>query len=122
MTVYTFVMSFENYPIFRVKAFHSHVIQGLACMDECATALHHCHIVAVVIVVPSDIVPGVTAAHYDCFLTFGILLRFRELRRMDQTVALEIIESGDVGRHVRLSGMACSQDYMAWVKGACVAH
>jgi len=122
MTVYTFIMSSESYPIFRVKAFHSHVIQGLACMDECATALHHCHIVAMVIVVSSNIVPRVATAHYDCFLTFGILLGFGELRRVDQAVALKLVEPADVSGHVRLSGMACSQDYMAWVKSAYVGH
>ena len=70
----------ECYPIFVVQAFHGHVKQTLACDDKGTAALHNCDIVAMVMIISGDVVAGVTAADYDCFLSLGVLSGLGELR------------------------------------------
>lgn len=68
------------YPIFGVKAFHGHFTQSIACENEGTTALHHRDIVAVIIIISSDVVAGVTTANYHCLLSLAFPSRRGELR------------------------------------------
>lgn len=70
----------SSYPIFGIQIVHGDVGQCLASEDKGTTTLHHCDIVAMVIVISGDVVAGVTAAYYDCFLPFCISFRLGELR------------------------------------------
>ena len=62
------------------ETFHGHVIQSFACEGKSTTTLHHRDIVAMVIIVSSDVMTGVAATDDYCFLSFGVLHGLGELR------------------------------------------
>lgn len=71
------------YPVFGVETFHAHVMETIACEDKSTTTLHHRDIIAMVVIVSSDVVARVATANYDCFLSVGVLRGLDELRGMD---------------------------------------
>lgn len=62
----------KAYSGFVVQTLHRHVDQRLALDYESATTLYHRNVVAVIIVVSSNIVTGVAAPNYYRFLPFGL--------------------------------------------------
>lgn len=53
------------------------------CEDKSTTTLHYRDIIAMVIIVSSDVVAGVATADDNYVLSLDVLPRRRELRRMD---------------------------------------
>lgn len=71
------------YPIFGVETFHGHIMKIMACEDKSTTTLHHCDIIAMVVIVPSNVVAGVATADNNCFISVDVLLGLDELRGME---------------------------------------
>lgn len=102
----------STYPVVRIESFQHHINEGLALDNESAASLNHRHLVSMLIILLSNVMTGVAGPNYDCFLARRVLQRFRELGGMDQTIALEIAKTLDIGGKAGFTGSTSGLNHM----------
>lgn len=102
----------STYPVVRIESFQHHINEGLALDNESAASLNHRDLVSMLIILLSNVMTGVAGPNHDCFLALRALQRFRELRGMDQTIALEIAKTLDIGGKAGFTGSASGLNHM----------
>ena len=70
----------HTYPVLFVNPLHGDINERLTRQNKCSAALYHRNVVAVVIIISSDIVARIAAANDNRLLAFGIFGGFSELR------------------------------------------
>ena len=81
-----------TYPFFIVECFHQ-IHHGLACKYQGAAPLNHGNIIAMLVIVLSNVVRRIARTNYDGLFIFADTFQTRKFSGMYQAITLKILEA-----------------------------